>query len=336
MPITVTTRSGIPVSVPLNTSEDPVPKFCLPAEASLAKTYYEREGYVVIRSAISRSSCSLLRRAWQSDLKHRNPIVFRQTTGVPEKNILNHNGWIMNPVLNPHSLSSSRFKLIRSTFNTEIFSSTTLSSFCSEVLGDAPKVVQSMFFEGNTATQEHQDSYYLDDSSIGTMVAVWIALENISPTSGRFFVAPRSHLVDLSPDLSLSNNIAVAHTSYISKVQTYLHESRIPLHAPALEAGDCLLWNSLTIHGSLTSYDPQTSRSSITLHVIRNSSDLLVHRSLSRIVPAELAKCFHVYRPKDQDRLFNRIELLVSYYFTPLYLLVKKSVILLSNLFSKL
>ena len=33
-----------------------------------------------------------------------------------------------------------------------------------------------MYFEGNSATWEHQDSYYLDDEDTGSMLACWIAL----------------------------------------------------------------------------------------------------------------------------------------------------------------
>ena len=36
-----------------------------------------------------------------------------------------------------------------------------------------------MYFEGNSATWEHQDTYYLDSEKVGCMIAGWIALENI-------------------------------------------------------------------------------------------------------------------------------------------------------------
>ena len=50
-----------------------------------------------------------------------------------------------------------------------------------------------MYFEGNPATQPHQDSYYLDASPIGTMTAAWIACEDIDAGAGRFYVCPGSH-----------------------------------------------------------------------------------------------------------------------------------------------
>ena len=50
-------------------------------------------------------------------------------------------------------------------------------------------IVQSMYFEGNSVTWEHQDSYYLDDEIVGNMIAGWVALENIKANAGRFLSA---------------------------------------------------------------------------------------------------------------------------------------------------
>ena len=69
---------------------------------------------------------------------------------------------------------------------------------CFEVLlGEKPKVVQSMYFEGNSATWEHQDTYYLDAEKLGDMSAAWVALEDISAKAGRFFICPGSHKIEL-------------------------------------------------------------------------------------------------------------------------------------------
>ena len=44
-----------------------------------------------------------------------------------------------------------------------------------------------MFFEGNTATAAHYDSYYLDDEIIGRLLAG--LLENIDWNAGRFYLS---------------------------------------------------------------------------------------------------------------------------------------------------
>ena len=74
-----------------------------------------------------------------------------------------------------------------------------------------------MYFEGNSATWEHQDSYYLDSQKIGEMTAAWIALEDIAAKSGRFFICPKSHKL-CAIEHGANNNIAENHEIYISSV----------------------------------------------------------------------------------------------------------------------
>src|SRR3546814_4143074 len=66
------------------------------------------------------------------------------------------------------------------------------------IRGEAGKIVQSMYFEGNPATWAHQDSYYLDAEVLGRMVGAWIAVEDIAPGAGRFFIYPGSHRLDVA------------------------------------------------------------------------------------------------------------------------------------------
>ena len=51
-----------------------------------------------------------------------------------------------------------------------------------------------MYFDGNPVTWPHQDIYYLDAEEIGRMTSAWVAVEDIAPDAGRFFVYPKSHL----------------------------------------------------------------------------------------------------------------------------------------------
>ena len=54
-----------------------------------------------------------------------------------------------------------------------------------------------MYFQGNPSTWPHQDTYYLDAETIGGMMAVWIAAEDIQPGGRRFFICPGSHRIDM-------------------------------------------------------------------------------------------------------------------------------------------
>ena len=183
-----------------------------------------------------------------------------------------------------------------------------------------------MYFEGNSATWEHQDSYYLDDENTGMMTAAWIALEDIKADAGRFYICPKSHCVDYS-GMNISNNIAYNHDKYISSIVKFIRDNKFEIRAPLLCKGDILFWNSLTIHGSLDSVESDYSRSSVTFHAINSNSRLNVLRTTLRDVGPVGENAFDIYRPKDQDLSINRLIFLIESKYPRLFYALKKACI---------
>ena len=183
--------------------------------------------------------------------------------------------------------------------NKNILCSNELKNAFSQILGDYPKIVQSMYFEGNSETWEHQDSYYLDSENIGSMTAAWIALENINASAGRFFVCPKSHKIKLD-NHNKSINIADNHDVYIQKVVETIINSKVEIRAPILNTGDVLFWHSKTVHGSLKSQNKKHSRSSITVHAISNSHKFLQFQTRVLDIITEEINGTDLWRPKDQ------------------------------------
>ena len=306
-PLTGVTRNGLPVEVFADVYCDPSPRFTPNSNISDIILSYKQNGYVIISGLYDRKECASLRHAW-SCVKQSSRFLYRQASGFLEKNIFNDDGYVSNPILNIQSLDGRFFAPLRGLFDNVILASPVLASVTEKIVEDDPLVVQSMYFEGNSITWEHQDSYYLDDARIGMMAGAWIALEDIHPTAGRFFVIPKSHLNDLS-DVSLAKSHSTNHSNYIRSIVDNCISTGCNAIAPAMEAGDVLIWNSLTIHGSLQHEQPGPSRSSITLHIIGNNSKLLSHRTrLSKPSPKErIFRNLYLYRPKDQRRLINRL-----------------------------
>ena len=156
-----------------------------------AVNYYKNNGYVIFPDCVSQENCDKLRNIWEKIIKSYKGKIYRQTTAKAEKNILNENGWIMNPVLNLQSLNPKYFGVLRHSAEDNVFSDNAICKVLKSLLGEKPKIVQSMYFEGNSATWEHQDSYYLDSEKIGLMTAGWLALEEIKADAGRFFYLSR-------------------------------------------------------------------------------------------------------------------------------------------------
>ena len=333
--LTLKTKNGHKCIVPETKEEDKVPKFNINSGGQDAIKYYKDNGFVVLEKILKKEDCKKLISAWEKEVKGFKGYMYRQATAKLEKNIFNEHNWIMNPILNLQSLNIKRFPLLRKGFEKIIASNKNLGKFVKSAIKDKPIIVQSMYFEGNSVTWEHQDSYYLDDEIIGNMIAGWVALENIEANAGRFFVCAKSHLNDFS-DMNIDNNIADNHNIFIENINKKIKNEKYNIYAPKLEAGDVLLWNSLTIHGSLDSQSKTHSRSSITFHAIRSSSRFFVLRSNLRNLCFDINSPFNIYRPKDQSKIVNKLLFYFESFFPKIFNRIKKIAIKFILFLSKL
>ena len=318
----LTTPRGLPVQVPETPAEDRSPRFA-PHELDAIRKYYRENGYVVVSKLFSAETCDAQRRLWEEEVKPFGGYIYRQATAKAEKHVFNQNGWVMNPILNLQSIDPKRFPRFRNYATESVLASPNLRDVFAGILGELPKVVQSMYFEGNSATWEHQDSYYLDSEKIGEMVAAWIAIEDIAARAGRFFVCPGSHKLKLD-EHGLENNIAEHHEVYIQSVVKKIKQLNLEIRAPALEKGDVLFWNAFTIHGSLNTQDSRFSRSSITCHAIPSSRLFLHHQILLWDVATDTVNDTKIFRPKDLGALRNRLIFQIETRFPSLFYWAKQ------------
>jgi len=301
--IRLTTPRGLPVTVPETGAEDPSVHFA--AGDTGLRAYYEQNGYVVVSSLLPAADCDRIRALWEAEVKPSPDFLYRQATAKAERHVFNAQNWVMNPILNLQNVDPRRYSRFREFATDRILTARPLADAFRALLGESPTIVQSMYFEGNSATWEHEDSYYLESEKVGSMAAAWIALEDIAPTAGRFFVCPRSHAIEVARH-GPANNVAEHHEVYIESVVARIRELGLEIRAPIMKKGDVLFWGARTIHGSLDSRDPAHARSSITCHAISDS-----HRFLqlqSRIKPLDIADVngIRVHRAKDLARLRNR------------------------------
>ena len=293
----------------------------------MANKFYKENGYVVLKKIFTNNNCEALIKSWEQEVKPFKGYIYRQaSSGRLEKNVFNRQNWVMNPILNLQSLNPKYFKKLRSNFENIIASNKNLAEFIKFTIGDTPAIVQSMYFEGNSSTWEHQDSYYLDDEDTGSMLAGWIALENIKADAGRFFVCPKSHLFDYAK-MDLSNIVTTNHQEYIQTIVDIVKDNNFEIKAPKLDKGDILLWNSLTIHGALDSQNKMYSRSSITFHAIKSSSKFQVLRNIFRKLNYDRNYPFFIYRPKDLSRNRNKIIFFIEKNFPKIFYQLKNAAI---------
>ena len=320
------TLNGLKAEVPETNAEDSTPRFDVDEDKESAVNYYKNNGYVIFSGCVSQESCNKLRDLWEKNIKSYKGKIYRQTTAKAEKNLFNEKRWIMNPILNLQSLNPNLFGDLRHAVENEVFSNLSICKALKSILSEKPKIVQSMYFEGNSATWEHQDSYYLDSEKIGVMTAGWLALEEIKAEAGRFFICPESHKIDLGRQ-NIENNIADNHDKYIKKVVSIIKSKNMPIKAPYMAAGDVLFWNSWTIHGSIDSQSKTFSRSSITMHAIPETHKFLQFHSRKIDVPTDDLGNSLIYRPKDQSKFKNKLVLAIESRFPGIFYWLKKQAI---------
>lgn len=221
---------------------------------------YLRDGYCVVRGLIPHDEIDRLLKMYRASVLPSTRPFFRQSTNRWTRTKLNAYGHATDSYRDPHDYPDypEFCTVIR-----DVLCASGVQSALREVTQSAShNVVQSMLFDQNTATPPHQDWYYLDSIPNGHLLAGWFALEDIHEDAGRFYVVPGSHQLPFVADNSLDIN------AYIKTVEGWYAANSSQLHAPALQKGDALFWNSRTIHGSLPTRDDRHSRMSLTAHYL--------------------------------------------------------------------
>lgn len=312
---------GNEIGIPVNIDETS-DIYNLLTTADDIRNYYNENGYVVLRNLIPSELCDEALSFFKTEVKPYNGYLYRQASGNPEKHNLASHGYMLNSLLNIQDLNTRRFPNFKK-LGLSILTHENMHQAVCTILGESAKIIQTMFFEGNPATWAHQDTYYLDSSELGRMTAAWVAVEDIQPGAGRFYIYPGSHKIDISKNGG-DFDIAFNHSRYKQLVLEIINKYQLECRAPALGKGDVLFWNSKTIHGSLETSQPQYSRSSFTAHYIPASTQHLQYQRQLRSRNLRQIGTFQAEHPKDQDELKNQIILYIETRFPQQFQLLKR------------
>jgi phytanoyl-CoA hydroxylase len=294
-------------------------------DAKGIRSYYDAEGYVVVRGLIPPEDCDRAHAAFEREVKPADSFIYRQATANPERHVYTEYGFMRNSIQNVHCVDPKLFPQFRK-FGADVVTAAPVQGVLRALFDEPGKLVQSMYFEGNQSTWAHQDSYYLDSEHIGAMTGAWFAVEDIKPGAGRFFVYPKSHLFDMAKNGG-NFDVAFNHARYKQLVKRVLEEQGFECRAPALEKGDVLFWNGKTIHGSLDTTEPQFSRRSFTGHYIPDSHRFLQFQSRIKALNLKMINGMNVHHAKDLESFANRAVLAVETKFPKSFKFAKRLMI---------
>lgn len=251
----------------------------LSSEHQQIKDYYEENGYVVIKNAISLDKIIDFINKYESFKISKNYYFRSQDTNRAEKLTINEKGFIERSILNPLELVYQK-DFCRSSSN--IICADSVSQILRTLTGKQKHTIwQTMFFDKSTGTVAHQDHYYLDSDPPGNLVACWYALEDIQEDAGAFFVVPKSHKGSVIPrktDVPLFSD----HEEYAKNIQKLISEQSYPIQPMLLEKGSVLFWHPYLIHGAFQNANPNYSRKSFTAHFLPEGYSRL---GISRVKP---------------------------------------------------
>lgn len=317
---TISSPTGTSIDIPQ--SYDPLTDiFTQLTDPDKIRQYYIENGFIVRRKVIPEELCDRVRDAFKREVKNNTGSFYRQASGLAEKHKFTDYHYMLNAVMNVQDLDNRKFGTFKS-LGLKILTHRNIRSILNILMRSEAIVAQTMYFEGNPATWPHQDKDYLDATQPGAMVAAWVAIEDIQPGAGRFYVYPKSHKLDIEK-LGKHLNIMLDKDAYIRLVKDTLNKNDLECYAPALKKGDVMFWHGKTIHGSLSTTQPQFSRSSFTAHYMPVARTLIQMQVREKKLTLREVDGMKVNFPKDQNQLSNKLMFLAETGFPKIFKNVK-------------
>lgn len=255
---------GEVLSAPL--SLGPEGAYPTPDQPQAFRSWFDREGFVVVRRAVPAETCTRAVRAFAEEvLPDRTAWFERHATGTFERHVYTDTGFMKFPIMNLQDLSSRRHPRFK-TFGLDLLTQPAIRRVLHTLFEEPGRAIHTMYFDGNQATWAHRDGSYFDSKRPGAMIGVWVAAEDIHPGAGRFYVVPRSHR------MAVPGEGAEPHSAeYKAGMAEFVRTGPLDCVAPVLRRGDAVFWYSLVVHGSLPTTEPRFSRRSFTAHYVPRS-----------------------------------------------------------------
>jgi phytanoyl-CoA hydroxylase len=228
--------------------------------------FFAENGYYVWRNLVPPALVDEVLKQFKTEIVPLKKLLKRQTTGRWESHRFTPQGYMTKSLIHPHDYGDSPYSraIMDIICGLEMQKALALLSLQSKF-----RCVGSMFFDANANTPPHTDNFYVDSVPNGHLIAGWIALEDIHPDAGPFYVMPGSHLLDFKlKDCDSTGSIVKDSETGFARVTNYGNEHADKFLNPQLLKGDAIFWHPSTIHGSMPTLNTELSRKSISCHFV--------------------------------------------------------------------
>lgn len=152
---------------------------------------------------------------------------------------------------------------------------------------------QSINFLTGSEQKTHSDSIHMTTFPVGGLVAVWIALEDITEENGPLHYYPGSHKLPYYFNSDYDNAGTTwligdkPYTEYEKAIQRELQSKEFEKKVFLAKKGDVFIWHANLFHGGEPHLDKSKTRKSMVLHYF-NEEDICYHEITQR--PALIAR----------------------------------------------
>ena len=145
---------------------------------------------------------------------------------------------------------------------------------------------QSINFYESSQQRTHSDSIHMTTFPLGNIIAVWVALQDVSPEDGPLHYYPGSHKLPYIMNKDFDNQSSTyklgnkSYQDYENKIEQVLKENtHLKKEVFLAKKGDVLIWHANLLHGAQAKTNPNASRKSMVFHFY--ASDAIAYHEIT-------------------------------------------------------
>lgn len=145
---------------------------------------------------------------------------------------------------------------------------------------------QSINFYESSQQRTHSDSIHMTTFPNGNIIAVWVALQDVSLENGPLHYYPGSHKLPYIMNKDFDNQSSTfklgnkSYQDYENKIEQVLQENtHLKKEVFLAKKGDVLIWHANLLHGAQAKINPNASRKSMVFHFY--ASDAIAYHEIT-------------------------------------------------------
>ncbi|HTJ64508.1 MAG TPA: phytanoyl-CoA dioxygenase family protein [Alphaproteobacteria bacterium] len=232
-------------------------------ELAAQKAFFEANGFLVLPGFFSDTAIDTVQETIDR-VKAERPF------DVVIDNLENGDRTVLG-LMSPEDLLRDRIKIndlyLRQPVIRDMALAANIVPILRALLGHTPALCNSLYLEKGSSQDPHVDSLYMTPHTPGSLIAIWVALEDSRPDAGELEYFPGSHLIAPMIFSGGTEHVVEAEMpqwrAYIDGEIAKRNLKKVRFSA---KKGDLFIWHANLLHGGGEINDPALTRKSCVFH----------------------------------------------------------------------